>query len=93
MPGRRSCGIPLLALTLASVGALEAQHSAPPAAAAAGPYGPYAFLIGEWNVGPDEGGPAAVARFRWGPGRSYIWYSVSTLANGTEQPHFEGLLL
>jgi len=59
-----------------------------------GPYAPYAFLIGEWNVAPESGGDGnAIAWFRWGPGHSYIWYAVSFVANGAEEPHFEGLLL
>lgn len=58
------------------------------------PYAPYAFLIGEWNVAPENGGPpVAVARFRWGPNQSYIWYAGSMLAGGVEHPHFEGLLM
>ena len=42
------------------------------------PYAPYAFLIGEWNV-ERRRKAEAVARFRWGRERSYIWYSVSLL--------------
>lgn len=57
------------------------------------PYAPYAFLIGEWNVGAPGGKAMAVARFRWGPERSYIWYSVSLLEKDSEQPHMEGLLM
>jgi hypothetical protein len=59
-----------------------------------GPYAPYAFLIGRWDVAP-EGGGFAVARssFRWGPKQSYIWYATSLLAGDQEQPHFEGMLL
>lgn len=58
-----------------------------------GPYAPYAFLIGEWNVGPENAQAAFVARFRWGPNQSYIWHSVSLLRDGTEVPHFEGMLV
>jgi hypothetical protein len=59
-----------------------------------GPYAPYAFLIGEWQVEPEAGGPAGtVVRFRWGPGRSYMWYSASLLMGGQERPHFEGMLM
>lgn len=55
---------------------------------------PYEFLLGEWDVAPQSGGPAvAVARFRWGPNRSYLWYAGSLVMNGAEHPHFEGLLL
>lgn len=54
-------------------------------------YEPYTFLIGEWEVGPEGGAPAAVTRFRWGPKQTYIWYSGGLLINGNEQPGFEGL--
>lgn len=58
------------------------------------PYSPYAFLIGEWNVAAESGGPTvATALFRWGPKQSYIWYAGSLLVNGVEHPHFEGLLV
>lgn len=64
------------------------------ATAPADPYGPYSFLIGEWNVVAAGGGPAlGIARLKWGPNRSYIWYSVSLFENGSERPHFEGLLV
>lgn len=72
-------------------------HAAPGApaagASAAAGYAPYRFLVGEWNVGGEAGAPMAVARFRWGPKESYLWYSVSTLEGGVERPHFEGMLL
>jgi hypothetical protein len=58
-----------------------------------GPYAPFAFLIGEWDVGPAGGQRAAVARFRWGSAKTYIWYSGALLVNGKEQPTFEGLLV
>ncbi len=59
-----------------------------------GPYAPYAFLIGQWDVVPESGGPA-VARsvLRWGPKRSYIWYETSLMQGETETPHFEGMLV
>jgi hypothetical protein len=57
------------------------------------PYAPFEFLIGEWNVGPAGGQPAAVARFRWGSAKTYIWYSGALLVSGKEQPTFEGLLV
>jgi len=57
------------------------------------PYVPYAFLIGEWDVGLAGGKPAAVSRFRWGPARTYIWYSGALLVEGGEQPSWEGLLV
>jgi hypothetical protein len=70
-----------------------------PAAAAAEtpkgePYAPYAFLIGNWDFGPEAGGPAqGRTLFRWGPGKSYIWFATSLLVDGKEVPHFEGLLM
>jgi len=84
----RAIGAGLLALLLGTSAALPAEPSI------TGPYAPYAFLIGEWDVAPESGGPASlVMRFRWGPNRSYIWYAASLLAGGSERPHFEGLLL
>jgi hypothetical protein len=62
-------------------------------AAAAGPYAPYEFLIGDWNVSVAEGPPAMVARFSWGPNRSYIRYAASLLTAKGEEPHFEGVLM
>jgi hypothetical protein len=56
-------------------------------------YAPYAFLIGEWSVGPEGGTAVGIARFKWGPNHSYIWCSQSLLAGGQEEPHFEGMLL
>lgn len=60
---------------------------------ATNPYTPYEFLIGEWDVGPEGGNAGLVARFRWGPNRSYLWYSASLLVNGAEEPHMEGVLM
>jgi hypothetical protein len=57
------------------------------------PYVPYAFLIGEWDVGPIGGKAAAVARLRWGPAMTYIWYSGALLVEGREQPSWEGMLV
>jgi hypothetical protein len=59
----------------------------------ASPYAAFAFLIGAWDTTRGDGQRIAVQRFRWGPNRSYIWYSTSTLASGQEQVHFEGLLI
>jgi hypothetical protein len=57
------------------------------------PFGPYEFLIGDWDVKSEaEGAPMAVQRVRWGPNRSYIWYAVALLSDGREQPHLEGML-
>lgn len=69
-----------------AVGA-EQEVATPP------PYAPYAFLIGDWDVGPIGGKAAAVSRFRWGPARTYIWYSGALLVDGGEQPSWEGLLV
>ena len=58
------------------------------------PYAAFQFLIGEWTVSAEGGGPAiGIARFRWGPNQSYIWCSSSFFLNGAERPHFEGLLM
>lgn len=76
-------------LTLVLIAALGAA----PAARAAGPYGPYEFLIGEWDVAVADGPPALVARFTWGPNRSYIKYAASLLTSAGEEPHFEGVLM
>jgi hypothetical protein len=59
----------------------------------ASPYAQYEFLIGEWDVGPDGGNPGLVARFQWGPNRSYMRYSASLLVKGVEEPHLEGVLM
>ena len=76
------------ALFLAVIGT---ARTGPPAN---GPYAPYRFLIGQWDIAPEAGGPPlARALFRWGPGQSYIWYSGSLLVNKVEMPHFEGLLV
>ena len=81
----------MLALMLA---ALSARAAPGTEGAERGPYAPYAFLIGEWLVAPEAGGPAGtVVRFRWGPGHSYMWYSASLLMGGAERPHFEGILM
>ena len=81
----------MLAIVLAAL----LSRAAPPAESAEqGPYAPYAFLIGEWLVAPEAGGPAGtVVRFRWGPGHSYMWYSASLLMGRAERPHFEGILM
>lgn len=75
----------------AALGGLAAASVAAPSS---DPYAPYRFLIGEWDVSAESGGPAlGIARFRWGPNQSYIWYASSFLIDGAERPHFEGLLL
>jgi hypothetical protein len=58
------------------------------------PFGPFEFLIGDWDVRSDaDGTPMAVQRVRWGPNRSYIWYAVALLSDGREEPHLEGMLV
>ncbi len=82
---------------VAGCAALPNPHAMPATAprAAVGPsvYDPYRFLVGEWHVGPEKGPPLLVARIRFGPGESYLWYAASTLQGGTEYPHFEGMLV
>lgn len=57
-------------------------------------FGPYEFLIGEWDVkATDDGPPAAIIRVRWGPNHSYIWYASSLIFDGREEPHLEGILV
>lgn len=82
--------IGFLAAALITVRAAAASaESTPP-----GPFAPYRFLIGEWDLAPEAGGPAAgIVRFRWGPNESYIWYATSLLLRGAERPHFEGILV
>jgi hypothetical protein len=83
-PGRAVPGLAVFAVcALAGAG--------PPAAS---PYAPYAFLIGQWDVAPESGGPPlGGALFRWGPKESYIWCAATIAAGGREIPHFEGLLM
>lgn len=81
-----------LLLTLGA--ALGARAPADEPASSRSPYAPYAFLIGNWDFGPEGGGPAQGRMlFRWGPRESYIWYATSLLVDGKEEPHFEGLLM
>jgi hypothetical protein len=92
MPWQGDCARPFFRECFSAL--LSAQTVRPASRYAKSPYAPYEFLIGEWNIAPDSGGPSvAVARFRWGPNHSYIWYAGSLLANGEERPHFEGLLV
>ena len=88
---KRMRRIAMLALMLT---ALSSQAAPATESAERGPYAPYAFLIGDWLVAPESGGPAGtVVSFRWGPGHSYLWYSASLLVGGAERPHFEGILM
>lgn len=70
-----------------------AALEAGPAVETPAPYAPYTVLIGEWDVGSGGGQAAAVSRFRWGPTKTYIWYSGALLVEGSEQPSWEGLLV
>jgi hypothetical protein len=89
IPGRRLGRGAALALIVFSIGV---RAGASPAAAS--PYTPYAFLIGQWDVAPESGGPPmGGALFRWGPKQSYIWCAATLLSEGKEVPHFEGLLM
>ena len=36
---------------------------------------------------------AAVSRWRWGPGKTYVWYSGALLLDGREEPSWEGMLV
>ena len=56
------------------------------------PYRPFEFLIGEWIS--QEGSSTLRQSFRWGPGRSYIFYSTFTQQPGAaERLHFEGMMV
>ena len=58
------------------------------------PYAPYEFLIGTWEVSAGKGSrPFQYNRFRWGFGKSYIWFTGGNLVDGAEQPQFEGMLM
>ena len=91
----RRCAIPLVfAFSLHAIPA-TAQHASPPAASArqANPYDAYASLIGEWDVAPEGQPTQMVEHFAWAANRSYITFGASTISNGTETPHFEGVLM
>jgi hypothetical protein len=96
----------LLALSLLSAPVLPAQHNPPtahaqdsshaaPASALATSdhYSPYRFLLGEWEIGPEGQPPFMVMRMNFGRNESYLWYSASLVHGGTEEVHFEGMLL
>ena len=90
MPRNR---IPAVTLGLLLIVA-RAAATAPAVAPSASPYAPYAFLVGQWDVAPEAGGPPlGGALFRWGPKESYIWWTETIAAGGREVPHFEGLLM
>jgi hypothetical protein len=57
------------------------------------PYTAYDFLIGDWYSKP-SGGPDLMIHqnFRWGPKKSYIFYTTSTsVGSAPEEVHFEGM--
>jgi hypothetical protein len=75
---------------------LRAQHApASATTAAATPYAPYEFLVGDWDVGAEGQPPSLVMRLRWGGTlRGYLFYSTSLLRpDGEEELHFEGMLI
>lgn len=77
---------------LAAASAAPVAASTPTSAAeAAGPYQPFAFLVGEWVS--DEGGSTIRQAIRWGPERAYLTYSTwLQQAGGPEQLHFDGIM-
>jgi hypothetical protein len=89
-------GLCALAISACATGEAHAQAATSRAQTISGdPYAPYEFLIGEWDTAASGSGAAvAVQRFRWGPGRGYIFYSTSTLdAGANERLHFEGIIV
>jgi hypothetical protein len=60
------------------------------AGAPANPYGPYSFLIGDWNVSTEPGAqPLVRLKFEWGPNHAYIHCGAYIGA----APHFEGMMM
>jgi hypothetical protein len=59
---------------------------------ATNPYAPFEFLIGDWD---SNAGPSTIhQRLRYGPNKSYIFYSTFTAAEGEpERLHFEGIMV
>ena len=56
------------------------------------PYAKYEFLIGDWRG--QVGGTNLREEFRWGPNKSYIFFSTYMAAYGKpEQLHFEGMMV
>jgi hypothetical protein len=73
---------------------LPAASSSEGLSQSASQFDPYEFLIGEWEVkAAKDDRPAAIIRVRWGPNRSYLWYSSSLIIDGREAPHLEGILV
>ena len=65
-----------------------AQQPAAGPSAAAAPYAPYTWLIGDWS---SSGGIRELITF--GPNRAYLKFSVFTPQNGLEHLHFEGIAM
>src|SRR3954470_7226544 len=85
-------------LVMVSVALAGASHvwsaESPAKDAAATQFAPYEFLIGEWDLKATDDGPAvAIIRVKWGPNRSYIWYTSTLVFGGEEMPHLEGMLV
>ena len=92
-------GLALLAATAAPAAAQHGSPTAAPspahqhgssAAATAGPYAPFDWLIGDWY---GEAGPGTVRELiTYGPNKSYIRFSAFIFGKGEPQHlHFEGI--
>lgn len=80
----------LAALALVTVDPAAAHEIQIGKAAAADPYAPYAFLVGDWNVSDASGGaPFVRIRFSWSKHRAYILYGGYI----GQEPHFEGVMM
>lgn len=83
--------VPVSVVTLGLLSIATAAHADQPGAS---PYAPYSFLVGKWNVTPEQGGDVVADQtLRWGTNQSYLWYSQNLRMNGTSEPHFEGILI
>src|SRR3954468_24571755 len=84
----------LVMVSVALAGASQVWSAESPAQDAATQFAPYEFLIGEWDVKAADNSPAvAIIRVKWGPNRSYIWYTSTLVFGGQEMPHLEGMLV
>lgn len=94
---RRWCPFAGALAALLFVSPLSAQHASPStvSAAAASPYAPYEFLVGDWDVAGEGQPPSLVMHLRWGgTKRGYLFYTTSLLRqDGSEELHFEGMLI
>ena len=78
------------ALLLAAASPVVAHEIHVGRAAASNPYAPYAFLVGDWNVGAASGGaPFVTLRFHWSQHQAYLHYGAYI----GQQPHFEGMMM